>query len=68
MSEIQSLRLQPLPPKVQARIERLVHMNDRREIYLLKQDRDGLLQLAAEYSEMGMPRMAAIVQTEAESL
>jgi hypothetical protein len=46
------------------RIERLGRMNDRYTFLLGARDFAGLLELAQEYQDMNMPRMAAQIRKE----
>jgi hypothetical protein len=52
------------PKMPRGRIERLGKMNDRHTFLLGARDFAGLLELAAEYEAMNMPRMAAQIRKE----
>jgi hypothetical protein len=58
----------PLPKKTMDKIEMLGKLNDRRNKYLGKRSKAGLLRLACEYERMKMPMMAAWIRAEAREL
>lgn len=51
-----------------ARINVLCEMNDRRDQYITQQNRNGLLTLADEYRSKGMKNMAKEIEKEASRI
>lgn len=54
--------------KLQARMAVIVELNRRRDSYIMSRNRDGLLELAAEYHARGMTNTAKEVRREADKI